>query len=487
MARIVVIGAGVGGITTAALLTRAGHAVTVLEAHISPGGSAATFFHKGYQFDAGATLAGGFSSGGPHARIAALLGLRWDIEPIDPAWVVHLPGRSIHQWRDPHQWQAERQAHFPGSEAFWRRQEQLAETAWQVSAGDFPFPPDSPVDLLRLARALNPAVLRAAPFALRTVASLLPADASPDLRAFLDAQLLISAQTTSRHANALYASAALDLPRRGVYHFKGGIGTLSTTLANWVKAQGGTVLYRQPVTGIVLRRGRPVAVQTGKGMEIACDAVIANLTPPALAALLGDRTPAGLRHSTRPDQPGWGAFVLYLGLNAARLPAGIADHHQVVVDSSQPLGEGNSIFLSLSNPNDPSRAPAGRRAATLSTHTAVEPWWRLHRSDPAAYARRKEEYTRRALAAAERAIPGIGTAVELCLPGTPLTFEFYTRRPLGLVGGVPQTSLFSARRPQTGIPNLWLVGDSIFPGQSTAGVTLGAMRVAADVRRSLET
>jgi hypothetical protein len=53
------------------------------------------------------------------------------------------------------------------------------------------------------------------------------------------------------------------------------------------------------------------------------------------------------------------------------------------------------------------------------------------------------------------------------------------------VGGFAQTSLWSARSPRTGIPNLRLVGDSIFPGQSTAGVTLGAMRVAADVRRSL--
>jgi phytoene dehydrogenase-like protein len=44
--------------------------------------------------------------------------------------------------------------------------------------------------------------------------------------------------------------------------------------------------------------------------------------------------------------------------------------------------------------------------------------------------------------------------------------------------------LFEAQGPRTGIPNLWLVGDSIFPGQSTAGVTLGAIRVAADVMRA---
>ncbi len=56
MSRIVVIGAGIGGLTTAAILARAGLDVTVLEAHIYPGGCAGTFYHQGYRFDAGATL-----------------------------------------------------------------------------------------------------------------------------------------------------------------------------------------------------------------------------------------------------------------------------------------------------------------------------------------------------------------------------------------------------------------------------------------------
>ena len=56
-----------------------------------------------------------------------------------------------------------------------------------------------------------------------------------------------------------------------------------------------------------------------------------------------------------------------------------------------------------------------------------------------------------------------------------------------MVGCYAQTSRFAARGPKTGIDNLWLVGDSIFPGQSTAGVTLGAMRVAAEVRRKMLT
>ena len=64
--QFVVIGAGVGGLTAAALLAKRGFDVTVLEAHVEPGGCAATFFHKGYRFDVGATLVGGFHPGGPH-------------------------------------------------------------------------------------------------------------------------------------------------------------------------------------------------------------------------------------------------------------------------------------------------------------------------------------------------------------------------------------------------------------------------------------
>ena len=64
MKRILVIGAGFGGLAAAAELSQRGHAVTVLEAHVYPGGSAGTFYHQGYRFDAGATLAGGFAPGG---------------------------------------------------------------------------------------------------------------------------------------------------------------------------------------------------------------------------------------------------------------------------------------------------------------------------------------------------------------------------------------------------------------------------------------
>jgi phytoene dehydrogenase-like protein len=303
-------------------------------------------------------------------------------------------------------------------------------------------------------------------------------------RSFLDGQLLISAQTTAAKANALYGSAALDLPRRGVNHVQGGIGAIAKTLADWIEDHGGQVIYRQQVARIQPQDGGSFRVETKKGLTIQADVVLANTTPWALNALLADDAPRALQREVRQRRPTWGAFTLYLGLASAALPSGGAGHHQVIVDPDRPLGEGNSVFISMADEQDTSRAPAGQRPATLSTHTAVEPWWHLAQNDYDGYLARREQYVERMLQAAEVALPGIRRAVRLCLPGTPVTFDYYTRRPRGMVGGFPQTSLFSARGPATGIQNLWLVGDSIFPGQSTAGVTLGALRVASDVLRA---
>lgn len=475
--QVVVIGAGVGGLSAAALLLKAGYPVTVLEAHIYPGGSAGTFYHQGYRFDAGATLAGGFAPGGPHARLADLLGLTWPVQPVDPAWVVHLGDRKVTQWSNRALWQAEFRSHFPEGATFLEKQEHLANLAWDVSSRPFPWPPSSLSDLPRLLAAMRPATLLAAPYALQTVSSLLPADASPLLRTFVDAQLLISAQTGSGQANALYGSAAFDLPRRGVNHVHGGIGSLAVTLVDWIGANGGQVIYRQQVEEIIVRSGRAVAVRTRKGLELPCDVLLGNLTPWGLASLLNGSTPTRLKRELAERPPTWGAFTLYLGLESAGLGQPASDHFQVIADPGRPLGEGNSVFISLSPLDDPRRAPVGMRTATLSTHTVIKDW----ELPEDAFQARRAVMTEKLLATAEMALPGLRNATRLQLDGTPRAFAFFTRRPDGMVGGFPQTSLLKARGPWSGLPNLWLVGDSIFPGQSTAGVTLGALRVASEV------
>jgi C-3',4' desaturase CrtD len=490
--RIVVIGAGVGGLTTAALLARAGLNVTLLEAHVYPGGCAGTFYHQGYRFDAGATLAGGFYPNGPMDLVAQAVGIdQWPIHPADPAMAVHLPdGATITRWGDEQRWDEAERAFGQAGLAFFRWQERTADALWDLALRLPSWPPQTPVEaagLLRhglgwlgadLRRRLSPGL---ALDAVQPVAAHLRS-ASPRLRLFVDAQLLIAAQTTSTSANALYGASALDLPRRGVVHLQGGIGAIAHTLAQAVLNNGGAVCYRQEVSRIVTERGRPVAVETKRGESFPADLVVVNLPPWNIAQLLSEAAPGKLGRLPQRPADGWGAFMVYVGLDAAAAPPETLLHHQIVV--REPLGEGNSVFLSLSPAWDEKRAPAGQRALTLSTHTALGPWWDLFENDRSAYEARKAAYTEQMLAAAERALPGLRDSARFVLSGTPVSFQRFTRRAWGWVGGFPQTSLFRAWGPRLA-PNLWMVGDSIFPGQSTAAVALGGLRVGTAVLHDL--
>ncbi len=494
MTKAIVIGAGVGGLTTAALLAKAGVDVTVLEAHVYPGGCAGTFFHKGYKFDAGATLAGGFYPDGPMDVIAKTVGItEWPSHSSDPAMTVQLPsGQTITRWIDEDQRIAERRAAFgKQSDKFFDWQEATADALWEFAMRFPAWPPQSARQVLQLgghvtgwlgSRALQ-APLRLPGIGLdvfRSVGHHLSSQ-SDALRLFIDAQLLIAAQTTSKHANALYGASALDLPRRGIVHLKGGIGAIAEELAQAVRNNGGDIIYRQEVLSVERDSGNKYIIETkrrnGKN-TFEADFVVANLPPWNIRKLLGNATPPKLKQLPARPKDGWGAFMIYVGLDEAALPKDFPLHHQVI--AGEPLGEGNSIFLSLSPDWDGARAPQGQRALTISTHTNLAKWWDLLAADPEEYGRQKEVYTKAMLTLAEKAIPNLRDAAQLIKAGTPVTFNRFTRREWGWVGGFPQTNLFRAWGPKL-MPDFWMVGDSIFPGQSTAAVALGGLRVARDI------
>lgn len=486
MTRVVVIGAGVGGLTAAAVLARAGLDVTILEAQVYPGGTASTYYHQGYRFDTGATLSAGFTPGGPMDLVSRAAGIdSWPARPTDIAMTVTLPGgERITRYAGEQRWDEQRRVFGARANEFFAWQERTADALWDLALRLPPWPPQTAADIrdtlavgLRWLPGRSPSL---ALDAFRPLAARLR-DAPENLRLFVDAQLLISAQALSDEANALYAAAALDLPRRGVAHLVGGMGAIAETLAAAVRAHGGRVLYRQEAVRIHRQNGLPSAVETKRGETFPADLVIANLTPWDAASLLDGPSSLPRRLPAEPD--GWGAFMLYVGLDGSILPEDFPLHHQVV--ARRPLGAGNSVFASLNPVWDTSRAPAGQRALTLSTHTDLASWWRLYQTDRAAYAARKDEWIGKVLATAETALPGLRSAARLVLSGTPVTFQRFTRRKLGWVGGFPQTSLLSGLGPRLA-PNLLLVGDSIFPGQSTAAVALGGLRVARAALRQIQ-
>lgn len=497
MTKFVIIGAGIGGLTTAAVLAKAGLDVTVLEAHIYPGGCAGTFFHQGFRFDAGATLAGGFYPGGPMDRVARAAGIdAWPAQHSEPAMQVHLPdGAPITRWGDERRWEERLRQFGPASATFWRWQEPTADALWDLALRTPAWPPQSLAetgDLTATGLGWLSALLAGgglkhlpglAADAVRPVAARLGGQ-SDRLRLFIDGQLLIAAQATSRRANALYGASALDLPRRGIVHLQGGIGGIAETLVAAIRSHGGAVHYRQEAVSISQTAAGQRLIRTKRGDEFLADRLIANLPPWNIRDLMADEAPASLRRLPPKPQDGWGAFMLYVGADGASLPEELPLHHQVI--RGEPLGEGNSVFVSISPGWDEGRGPSGSRAVTISTHTHLDEWWRLFQADRPRYEDRKQAYAQKLMQAAEQAVPGLRGAARLVKPGTPVTFQRFTRRRWGWVGGFPQTNLLRGMPPRLA-QNLWMVGDSIFPGQSTAAVALGGLRVAAAALRGLGT
>ncbi|MGB3571668.1 MAG: NAD(P)-binding protein, partial [Phormidesmis sp.] len=120
--KVVVVGAGIGGLTAAALLAHRGYEVKVFDQAIVPGGCASTFKRRGFTFDVGATQVAGLEPGGIHHQIFKELEIDLpEASECDPACAVFLPGEQtpINVWRDPQRWQAERERQFPGSAPLW--------------------------------------------------------------------------------------------------------------------------------------------------------------------------------------------------------------------------------------------------------------------------------------------------------------------------------------------------------------------------------
>lgn len=483
--KVLIVGAGMGGAAMAALLSKQGMSVTLLEAQSYAGGCAATFFHKGYRFDAGATLAAGFYPAGPMDRLAEKAGISaWDCVPASSSMLVHLPSgkvisRDVDEIRD-----ADRNFGL-GARKFFEWQQKTATAMWDLAIHSPAVPPSSGYELAEFLKNMarwapkhfKPSLLNEM---FGKAARHYPKE-NVDLRQFIDGQLLISAQALSHQVNALYAAAALDLPRRGVVEPRGGMGGIIDALIGAAKANGADIRFKQKAIKIK-RSGAGYEMITQSGEVFFGDVLVLNLTQwnanqlfqgENVGRALRDPLPVYLKN-------GHGAFVLHVGLERKALRDQPAAHQQVIID--EPLGEGNSIFISTSPKWDHSRAPDGHIAVTISTHTSLQRWRRLVDLGGNVYQEEKLRMSELLLKGAEVAIPGIRKAARLVLSGTPLTYQRYTGRVMGWVGGYPQTSLFALHAPR-GPYGSYLVGDSIFPGQSVAAVALGALRVSKTIIR----
>lgn len=497
--KVVVVGAGIGGLTAGALLARRGYDVAIYEQAIAAGGCASTFRRRGFTFDVGATQVAGLEAGGIHHRIFQELGVPLPAAtPCDPACSVFLPGESepIRVWRDPDRWQKERQRQFPHSEPFWQLLARLYRVSWQFQGRDPVLPPRNLWDLGQLFSAVRLDTLIVAPFTLMTVGDALKLFGlygDRRLKTFLDLQLKLYSQVGAGETALLYGATALAVSQapQGLYHLDGSMQVLGDRLIDGLEKHGGRLHLRHSVEAIPTlgRRVRGVWVRnlkTGERWLEPCDFAIANVTVQDLLKLAKSddlssqnlTRPYQRRIDSLPDPSG--AFVVYLGVKRSAIPEDCPPHLQFLYDGEGEIGENNSLFVSVSKSGD-GRAPEGQATIIASSFVDTTPWWQGSRED---YRQVKERYT-------QTAIARLGSYFDLgedrllhCEAATPRTFARFTQRDRGIVGGLGQrVKSFGPFGVATRTPwsNLWLVGDSTHPGEGTAGVSYSALTAVRQV------
>ncbi len=483
--KIIVVGGGIAGLTAGALLAHEGFDVTLLEAHAQAGGCAGTFRRGPYVFDVGATQVAGLEKGGIHERI--FRHLDWPqpkAKILDPACIVDLGDgkKPIHLWYQPEKWEKERKEQFPGSEMFWSLMNQLHKSNWLFANNDPVLPAQNLWDFQQLIKATRPGNFLSALFSRSSVADLLwLCSCSKDLRLrkFLDLQVKLYSQETIENTAALYGATVLQMAQAplGLWHLNSSMQELSNNLLSCFCRDGGRLLTRHKVVGLVARDKKKlwnVNVINHKSASLQFEAtdVICTLPPQSLLDLMSEKTGLLKNYRIRLEklsEPS-GAIVFYGAINRNALASDYSGHFQLIDEKF------DSLFLSISQDGD-GRAPLGQATIIASAFTDVDFWASLNEIN---YAQQKKI-----------ALDAIVTTLNLQLSidsqkwlhkelATPKSFAKWTGRPRGIVGGLGQTPTtfgpfgLSSRTP---IKGLWLCGDSIYPGEGTAGVSQSSLMV----------
>jgi C-3',4' desaturase CrtD len=448
-----VVGAGIGGIVSALLASLRGEKVTLVEAHSHLGGCASYFKRGKFTFDVGATTLSGISEDGPVKTLFSLLGDSPEVYVADPGIVFHLTsGKVVRYHRDFEAWIHELNHHFPGKNhrSFWKKINSLNLEGWKLFKTLGIFPPQSFNDYVGAlsnwkALKLLPGLLISTEMFLKWYAL-----DDPDYLELINGILLISAQASAEQVPLLVGAMALSYPGE-TYAVKGGMKGLMDFFEHHLKEKGVEVLKKSEVLSI--GEGK---IRLNDDRVFHANKIISNLTIWNMPLLTEGFRQHSFSKEALSYPEAWGAFTLYFAVETHIFQL----YHQVFLHNE--LVE--NYFVSFSHPEDHSRAPQGYQTVTISTHV------RVHQNlDRNQYQQIIMDDFKTRFKCSE---------IHHLHSGTPQTFERFTGRYLGFVGGIPfryGKNPFKIPGPLTQDATLFRVGDTTFPGQGICGVTAGAL------------
>jgi phytoene desaturase len=375
MARVVVIGAGVGGLSVTARLAKLGHQVTVLEQADTVGGKLGTYARDGFVFDTGPsllTLPAVYRD--TFRKSGRPLEQELDLVPVEPAFgyrfadgsTVSLPNASRLGTR-----RALDDALGGDAGAQWESLIDRAGAMWEVTRRPFlESPLEGPRTLVRLARNVDH-VRTVAPWTtLRTLGRQYLRD--PRLQVMLDRYATYSG-SDPRRAPGVLATIPYVEQTFGAWHVPGGLRGLGEALHRRVLLRRATVRTGAEVVQVVLDGGRAAGVRLADGEVVPADVVVANCDASLLYERMLPRS-VGAPVLRAIDRAGlsFSGFVLLLALRGTTPGMG---HHTVlfpgdyddefdslVGTSRRPARPVPDPAVYVCNPDDPLMRPHGHEA-----------------------------------------------------------------------------------------------------------------------------
>lgn len=427
---VIIIGAGLGGLTAGAKLSREGEKVMLIEQHDRPGGYATTFKRGGFTLEVGLHEMYGPSPGDMTTRIFN------DLDVFRHVEFIRLPEfyRFIHDRVEvtiPHDpvVAAERLSRlFPGETEGIRayfdqilkpRKKAAQGEQHERSIGEF-------LDSVIHDEELKLALLG-------------------NLGYYHDDPYTLSLSYYSVSQGSYYTGGACFI--------KGGSQKLSDHLASCIREHGGEVMLNHLVTGIRTDGDRVSSVlfqrrnDPGKSiMEASANEIIANAAMPSVAELLPAYPGGRLKEALRDQRTGASLLTLYLGFSRPLSGLGYNHYSTFVYDSTvhslkDILPNNCADFTSRSftfidyGQIESGLAPAGKGVGALCCIDYLRDW---EIPDKKTYVDKKKQVAAVLIDRLEKLIPGVKGIIEYAEVGTPSTLRRYTLNPGGAVYGFAQ-------------------------------------------------
>ena len=356
---VVVVGAGLGGLSAALRLAGAGRRVTVLEREPVPGGRAGLLVDGGYAFDTGPTV---LTMPDLIADALDCVGESlsdWlTLEPVSPLYRARYADGSsldVHASVDAMA-DSISQLCGPAEAQGYRRFVDFVSQLYRLEMRDFiDRNIDSPVSLLRPSLARLAALggfRRLAP----KVAQFLHDDRTQRVFSFQ----AMYAGLSPYDALAIYAVIGYMDSVAGVFFPRGGMHAVPRALAGAAEKHGVEIRYGETVTSVETRGSRAVAVLTASGLRVPCDAVVLNPDLPVARRLLGDPVRRRLRYSPSCFLLLAGSTTSYDGMAHHTISFGRAWREVFDEILGGRLMSDPSFLVTAPSVSDPTLAPAGR-------------------------------------------------------------------------------------------------------------------------------